>query len=513
MRAVAFVPVRLTSTRLPEKHLKFIGDRTLFSWVISRLKACRNLDEIVVCVPDEPESEKLKPLCDKEGVELFIYEGDVNDVVGRLTTAAKRYNADICVLASGDCPLLSPSTIDMLVGFLKEHPDVDIAYIEPLDRKPPIHEGISVARRHVWELADRYSDTPELREHQFPVLGVYPEKFAHLKRAGLRDKEIFYRLKHRISVDTPRDLEFMNECYRRLKEKGKEFTLENVIELLQENPDLMKINAHVHQKGLHEKSYKVLFVVSAVGDYGYGNLVRSLEIADRLVSMGVGVRFLVFDHGAKRMCEERAFHAEIIGELSELASKAASYHMVIFDLNRDIALEEGLVERVKEYGKVVVIDNTSPGALKADLVIVPTAHYTGEDRDNLIWGPEYVVVSSHVMKAKNKNIPKRDVVLARVDEEYADCVELLWKKVEFVRGFGGDFAERIKGARLCVFHLGLSCYEALYLGTPVEIIPRTPEELPEIEAFYRFAHSGAICRLSDGAMKIAEKLVSLLSAC
>jgi hypothetical protein len=35
-------------------------------------------------------------------------------------------------------------------------------------------EGVHVARRRAWDVADAMSDRPELREHQFPVIYRYP---------------------------------------------------------------------------------------------------------------------------------------------------------------------------------------------------------------------------------------------------------------------------------------------------------------------------------------------------
>ena len=112
MKTIAFVPVRLTSSRLPEKHLRIIGDRTLLEWVIKRLQDAREIDQIVICAPNEPESRFLETFALKEGVDIFIFKGDVNDVVGRLTQAAVIYEAEICVLASGDCPLISSFSLD-----------------------------------------------------------------------------------------------------------------------------------------------------------------------------------------------------------------------------------------------------------------------------------------------------------------------------------------------------------------------------------------------------------------
>ena len=354
MKAVAFVPVRLTSSRLPEKHLKKIGDKTLLEWVIKRLKDCKELDEIVICAPDEPESQKLSEICKREDVKLYIHPGDVNDVVGRLTTAARLHNADICVLASGDCPLLEPSTIDKLVGYLKEHPDVDIADIAPLGDKPPIHEGIFVARRKVWELADKCSDTPELREHQFPVLKIYPQKFARFKKVWLRDKGIFYAINHRISVDTPKDLSFMNRVYKELVAEGKTFDLKNVIELLLRKSEILKINADVKQKEIGDKNYNVLFVIGKCR-----NLLLALEIADYLTSFGIGVRFLVLNNEDKRLCEERFFRAEVLKCKDSIYDIALKHNAVMLVV--DVDLEDYVacnVESVQKLCKIFVVNDS-----------------------------------------------------------------------------------------------------------------------------------------------------------
>ena len=511
MKAVAFVPVRLTSSRLPEKHLKFIGNRTLLSWVIKRLKACKELDDIVICAPDEPESEKLKDVCEKEGVNLYVYKGDVNDVVGRLTEASRHYDADICVLASGDCPLLSSETIDKLVKFLKENPDYHRAVVSVKNGIGPIHEGIGVARRKVWELADRFSDTPELREHQFPVINVYPEKFSHLKTAKVEDKDIFYSLNHRISVDTPSDLEFMNKVYEELKRRKKEFNLENVIELLRENPELKKVNFHVCRKGLKDKSFKVLFFVSAVSNFGFGNLVRSLEVGTRLVDEGVGVRFAVLDEMAKELCERKHFKAFVVRSYEEIIEHTSGCDAVIFDVNRNIAVSETFVRELKEKKKrVIFIDNVNDGAKISDLIIVPTAHYTGENLPNLLHGAEYVVIRKEFLELREKNFQKKGII-ARVDREYRDCVKNLWKSVKFIDSFSESFHLEVANSSMAIFHFGLSCYEALYVDTPVIVIPRDNSEVEEIAEFYKFSIDGGREKLGDGAKEIAKRIKELLN--
>ncbi|MBF0456347.1 MAG: NTP transferase domain-containing protein [Nitrospirae bacterium] len=312
-RTVALIPVRLTSTRLPEKHLKIIGPKSIISWVIHRLKLASEIDEIVICAPNEPETEKLRPVAEAEDVKLFIYDGSADDVVGRLTKAAQALNAGICVLASGDCPLLCPETIDSMVKMLKADPTAGHVSFTPVDEKLPIHEGIVISRRWLWQRAEQYSDTPALREHHFPVFlrGVYPEKFSDVKTLSFRDDARFYSLRHRISVDTPADVTFMNTVYEELKRASQDFTLLNSITLLNGNKAIAAINDRVYQKAFDETSYRVLFITDP--DAVSGSVIKSLEIAGFLVHHhGIGAEFLVADNAVSSVISEHGYKA-IIG--------------------------------------------------------------------------------------------------------------------------------------------------------------------------------------------------------
>ena len=510
MKTIAFVPVRLTSTRLPRKHLRLIGDKPLLWWVIKRLKDSKELDSIVVCSPDEPDSKELEGFCDREGVELYLHPGDVNDVVGRLTTAAKIYGADICVLASGDCPLLSTSSIEKLIRYLKEHPDVGRVLVGPAGGKEPIHEGFNVDRRWVWELADRYSDTPELREHQFPVIEVYSDKFSHLKTAEIVDDPVYYEVDHRISVDTPDDLIFMNALYDGLMSEGREFNLENVIDILKSNPQLMEINRRVHQKELKEKTYKVLMIVSAVSGFGYGNLIRAIDVALELVDIGIGVDFSVLDSEARSIVEERYFKCDLIENIENVVELSTLYDVFIFDLNKDVLVERSIIEKLKTSGrKVVFIDNVKGGAELADKIIMPTAHYSGEEFSNLVHGPEFVVIRREV-KGIRRRLSKKEGTLIRVDDRFKEHAKALWPHGEVVEAFDSGFVERLAESSLAVLNLGVSCYEALYLETMPIIVPRGAEESSEIKRFYSFALSEGAASLGDGATNIATVIKRVL---
>ncbi len=298
-KVIAFVVVRLSSLRLPRKQLRMIGDRRLIDWTIRGIKQSKYVNRIVIATTDEPESKELEEVAAEHGVEVFFYDGDVNDVVGRLNTAASFYNCEVCLLISGDCPLVWAPSLDKLVCKILHDERLDMVGFCLKDGKPPIHEGMSVYRRRCWRLADGLSDTTNLREHHFPIVKLKPELF---NVGCVLDDDLFYRVKHRVSVDTVADLEFMNAVYMELRQSGKEFNMPNLVELLIEKPELMNINRDVHQMGLYERQKRALFKVR-----GLDNLNLLLGMAYELTKKGVGVRFMVRDDKAREMINNRGF--------------------------------------------------------------------------------------------------------------------------------------------------------------------------------------------------------------
>ncbi|AEA34607.1 cytidylyltransferase domain-containing protein [Hippea maritima] len=298
-RVVAFIVARLSSSRLPRKQLKKIGSRRLLDWTIDSVKKSRYVDDIVIATTQEEDNKPLIDIAKEHRIDIFLYDGDINDVVGRLTKAAGVYKAGIPILISGDCPLIWSPSLDKLIEKILSDKDLDFVGFCPKDKKPIIHEGMGVFRRKCWELANKLSDKPNLREHQFPIVGLRPDLF---KVGCVYDDEIFYKVKHRVSVDTLADLEFMNTVYNELEKKNEEFNMLNLVSLLLEKPYLMDINRDVHQIQLEEKQKKALIVVER-----QENLELLFDLAYYLTKKGVGVRFFSEDNGILKLVENKGF--------------------------------------------------------------------------------------------------------------------------------------------------------------------------------------------------------------
>ncbi len=62
MNITAFIVARLSSSRLPKKQLKKIGNKRLIDWTIENVKKSRYVDKIVIATTDDEEN---RPFVDR----------------------------------------------------------------------------------------------------------------------------------------------------------------------------------------------------------------------------------------------------------------------------------------------------------------------------------------------------------------------------------------------------------------------------------------------------------------
>jgi len=516
-RAVAFVVVRLSSSRFPAKQLRLIGNRPLLRWITDRLRCCKELDEIVITTVAETANEPLREFAQEEGLPCFWYEGEVDHVTTRLRRAAEAFNADICLLISGDCPLVYAPAIDDLIRQLRSDPEADIVSINPdkLGQTPAL-EGVSVARKKAWQLADDLSDRPELKEHQFPVIGIRPELFKTKECPAAKD---LYAPSHRLSVDTWADMEFMNKLYEELTNNDLPFELPDVLKLLREKPELREINSHVHQRGLVEDIKRVLFVADAGQNFGYGHLMRSMELALQIVErLGCPVSFLVDDELATTLLEERGFRV-IRGAFERCARPApgdqcepstkeliSAHDLVLFDIYCRRGLPLGWRKRFKTDKPVVVLDRAEQWAKEADLIVLPgitgplnesdiidtgnaRRHTAGKDRPEIMMGLDYVILRREIQRVRNLTQNKDIDILAYLHpaeqreavSRFADHYNI---RACVVNGFDPDFPQLLARARFFLGSFGYSFYEALALDAYPVVWPLSDFHRKDTLVFY-----------------------------
>jgi 3-deoxy-manno-octulosonate cytidylyltransferase (CMP-KDO synthetase) len=110
--AIAIIPARLESTRLPGKILIEIEGKSLIQHVYERVKQAATLRRIIVAT----DSAKIAETVEKFGGTAMRTRGDHQSGTDRLAEVANQLDPDaIIVNVQGDEPMIEPAVIDQAV--------------------------------------------------------------------------------------------------------------------------------------------------------------------------------------------------------------------------------------------------------------------------------------------------------------------------------------------------------------------------------------------------------------
>jgi 3-deoxy-manno-octulosonate cytidylyltransferase (CMP-KDO synthetase) len=113
--AVAIIPARYDSVRLPGKALLEIAGRPMICWVVERALAARNIDRAIVATDDQ----RIVNAVESAGFEAVLTSARHMSGTDRIAeVAASLEDARIIVNVQGDEPLISPETIEQAVATL-----------------------------------------------------------------------------------------------------------------------------------------------------------------------------------------------------------------------------------------------------------------------------------------------------------------------------------------------------------------------------------------------------------
>jgi 3-deoxy-manno-octulosonate cytidylyltransferase (CMP-KDO synthetase) len=111
MKAIAIIPARLASTRLPRKVLREIAGKPMLAHVVQAAQRCPQLCEVIVAT----DSEEVLALCKHSGWRAEMTSSAHRSGTDRLWEVAQRIPSDVYVNVQGDEPLARPEHISALL--------------------------------------------------------------------------------------------------------------------------------------------------------------------------------------------------------------------------------------------------------------------------------------------------------------------------------------------------------------------------------------------------------------
>jgi len=243
MKTLAIIQAHMGSSRLPGKVLMDLAGKTALERVVERTRRCHEIDEVLVATSSLRMDDDIEAACQKMNVP--VYRGSNSDVLDRFAQAARQHRADVCVRITSDCPLIDPEVSAHIVHSFREMPGVDYAS-NKIPQSYPRGLDTEVFTREALELAWTEAKAPYQRAHVTIYIYEHPERFALRSVTSAVD-----RADWRWTVDTIEDLEFVRTVYERLGPEGN-FGWQDVLTLLEHEPNLRTINQHVRQKEVRE---------------------------------------------------------------------------------------------------------------------------------------------------------------------------------------------------------------------------------------------------------------------
>ena len=228
------IQARLGSTRLPQKVLlKLDKENSTLFYVVNQLKNSKRIDEIVVATTDLKEDSLIEEKVKNLGIACF--KGNEKDVLDRYYNCAKEFGIDIIVRITADCPLIDPEIVDKIIDDFDSDKEDYIS--NTLKKTFPKGLDIEVFTFEALKRAWTESKFPSDREH----VTNFIRNNSTFKNKNYENKENYSE--HRWTLDRKEDLEFIREIIKRIQKRP--IVMKDVISVLEQNPDLLKINHNI----------------------------------------------------------------------------------------------------------------------------------------------------------------------------------------------------------------------------------------------------------------------------
>ena len=166
-------------------------------------------------------------------------------------------NPEYVIRITADCPLLDWNYLDLAI----EQLEADTDYMSELTESFPDGLDIEIMKFSVLEEAWQNAKMASEREHVTLYIRNHPDKYKlqnfECPISGIGDK--------RWTLDEPADLELIEKIYEYFISQGKyDFDTENILQFLEANPELNKINSMIGRNEGLKKSLKDDYIVNGL---------------------------------------------------------------------------------------------------------------------------------------------------------------------------------------------------------------------------------------------------------
>lgn len=233
IKIVATIACRVESTRLYAKPMQLITTKSILEHIILQLQQSKLINEIVLAISENPGNEIFVKFAHENGLKFI--RGDDEDVLKRIILAAEHVNSNLVFRVTSEDPFKHWESIDLAI---KQHiqSGADFTYTQDLP------EGSGFELINLKTLKTSHEKGKKRNRSEFVTSYIYEHQSAFkikpfVVKPNLRRPEI------RLTVDYPEDLILVRKIMSKIPTNTWLPHLENIIKLIDKNPELKKINS------------------------------------------------------------------------------------------------------------------------------------------------------------------------------------------------------------------------------------------------------------------------------
>lgn len=237
---VAIIQARMGSTRLSGKVMKNLVGKTVLSHLIDRIKQSKFINNIIIATTTNDRDNIIMKEANINGVNCF--RGSEDDVLERYYLAAKEFQAETIIRITSDCPLFDSIVLDKMIEFYRNSNYTVVTNAGELKERT-FPRGLDTEIFSFSSLEDAYyhANKNYQREHVTPYIYETQSNIYYYKN------EVDYS-RYRWTLDTEEDWELISKIYDKLYFGTHNFYLKEIIQLMEDYPELYEINKDIEQK-------------------------------------------------------------------------------------------------------------------------------------------------------------------------------------------------------------------------------------------------------------------------
>tara|TARA_B100000795_G_C22710480_1_gene403334 strand:+ start:194 stop:970 length:777 start_codon:yes stop_codon:yes gene_type:complete len=242
---LSIVQARVDSSRLSNKVFADISGKPLIERVLDRVRQSQYIDNIVIATSENDLDINILNWCNDN--KILCCRGSENNVLERFYRCAEIHRADIIVRITADDPFKDPDIIDYAIKLLLTG---KFDYVSNTIT-PTFPEGIDVEVFTFSALKKAFygAKLSSEKEHVTPYIWKNKKLFSIYNFENTENLS-----KHRWTIDYSEDLDFVRAVYNFFKDKEGVFSMQDILSLLQQYPELNNIQKKIQRNEGYIKS-------------------------------------------------------------------------------------------------------------------------------------------------------------------------------------------------------------------------------------------------------------------